>query len=110
MIKFASVMTPEWSLETPSMAQAYLTGAVDGKFEHKKFDLNLESAKLLKKQYGKYWSPVGHFFWTNQETFTNDILPILKSYYLEIVEELSTFDVVGFTTYFSNILGKLTSF
>jgi len=104
MIKFASVMTPEWSLETPSMAQAYLTGAVDGKFEHKKFDLNLESAKLLKKQYGKYWSPVGHFFWTNQETFTNDILPILKSYYLEIVEELSTFDVVGFTTYFSNIL------
>jgi len=104
MTRFASIIAPEWSLETPSMAQAYLTGAIDGKYEHKKFDLNLESAKLLKNQYGKYWSPVGHFFWTNPESFENDILPILKSYYDSVLDELATFDVVGFTIYFSNAL------
>ena len=49
------------------------------------------------------WSPTGHFYWTNDHSFEDRILPAYKDHWDDVINELKDYDIVTFTTYFSNL-------
>ena len=104
--KIALCMCPAWSLETPPLSLGLLAGALKTKGRDvKQFHINLLSAMYVDvKTQEELWAPTGHFFWTNDHSFEDKIIPAYKDYWDTIIEELSTFDIVTFTTYFSNVV------
>jgi hypothetical protein len=104
--KVAVVMCPAWSLETPPLSLGLLAGALKSRDRDvKQFHINLTSAMHVDYDtHQELWAPTGHFFWTNDHSFEDKILPLYKDNWDTIIEELSTFDIITFTTYFSNIV------
>ena len=104
--KIAVCMCPAWSLETPPLSLGLLAGSLKSKGkEVKQFHVNLTSAMYVDKDIQEeLWAPTGHFFWTNDHSFEDRILPAYKDHWDEVISELKDYDIVTFTTYFSNIV------
>jgi len=104
--KVGIVMCPAWSLETPPLSLGLLAGALKTKGrEVKQFHINLLSAiHVDKDSQEELWAPTGHFFWTNDHSFEDRILPAYKDYWDTLIDEMAELDIVTFTTYFSNIV------
>ncbi|MBT4207766.1 hypothetical protein HOE22_05420, partial [Candidatus Woesearchaeota archaeon] len=105
-VKTAICMCPAWSLETPPLSLGLLAGALKSKGRDvKQYHINLLSAMHVDYEtHQELWAPTGHFLWTNDHSFEDKILPLYAEYWDTLIEELSTFDIVTFTTYFSNIV------
>ena len=104
--KIAIVMCPAWSLETPPLSLGLLAGALKTKGRVvTQYHINLLSAMHVDYEtHQELWSPTGHFFWTNDHSFEDKILPLYKDYWDTLIDELATFDIVTFTSYFSNVV------
>ena len=99
-------MCPAWSLETPPLSLGLLAGALKSRDrEVEQFHINLLSAMHVDKEsQEELWAPTGHFFWTNDHSFEDRIIPAYKDYWDTIIDEMAKLDIVTFTTYFSNIV------
>jgi radical SAM superfamily enzyme YgiQ (UPF0313 family) len=104
--KIAVCMLPAWSLETPPLSLGLLAGALKTRDRvAKQFHINLLSAEYVDEEAREeLWAPTGHFFWTNDHSFNDKILPTYKEYWDSLIDELKDYDIVTFTTYFSNIV------
>ena len=104
--KVAVVMCPAWSLETPPLSLGLLAGALKSKGRDvKQFHINLLSADYVDQEsQEELWAPTGHFYWTNDHSFEDRIIPAYGEYWDTIIEEMAEYDIVTFTTYFSNIV------
>ncbi len=104
--KVAAVMCPAWSLETPPLSLGLIAGSLKEKGRKcEQFHINLLSADHVDKEtQEELWAPTGHFFWTNDHSFEDRIVPAYREYWDEIIDELATFDIVTFTVYFSNVV------
>lgn len=102
----ALVICPQWSIETPSYALGNLKSHINSPdVEVKQFDLNMGSYHYIKS--------TEHFFtfmdwgndipWNVEYNVKENVIPYFEEYWEPIIEELSTFDIVTFTTYTSNI-------
>jgi len=125
-MKIALVICPQWSDMTPSFALGSLKSNIDNpNVEVKQFDLNVGSSLHYIKNGGSYaWNDakkgkvkynLGHKFtdlmdwdnerpWSEKEHLANEVIPYFKDYWQDYIEELSTYDVVVFTVYTSNIM------
>ncbi|MBC8421806.1 MAG: B12-binding domain-containing radical SAM protein [Pelagibacteraceae bacterium] len=103
--KIALVMCPAWSLETPPLSLGLLAGALKTHNRAaKQFHINLGAAQHVDYDtHQELWAPTGHFFWTNDHSFEDKIIPLYKDYFDKLIDELKEFDVVSFTVYFSNV-------
>ena len=104
--KLGIVMCPAWSLETPPLSLGLLAGSLKTRGRKvKQFHLNLLSAMHVDKDaQEELWAPTGHFFWTNDHSFEDRILPAYGEYWDTLIDEMAQLDIVTFTTYFSNIV------
>ena len=104
--KIALVICPQWSVETPSFAIGSLKSHIKNKdVEVEQVDLNILSSLYTKQQGIKEFSDWGNDTpWNSESNFKTEILPYFKDLYAEFIEILSTYDIVAFTTYTSNII------
>ena len=107
-MKIAMCLCPQWSLVSPPFALGNLTRALrENGFEVKQYDINMMGSLWLRKNGYKQigegkWGIIEP--WTTKNFFRDEILPKFESYWKELIEELSKFDVVSFTIYESNIM------
>jgi len=105
-MKLALCICPQWSVQTPSFAIGSLKSHINNKdVVVKQFDLNVQSSLYVRKINKSLFYDWGNDKpWNSKELFVDEILPIFKNLWYEYIEELSTYDIVAFTTYTSNII------
>ncbi len=106
-LKIALAICPQWSTSTPSFALGSLNTALNnaGFKSTKQFDINMMSSLYLadtNPDLFRKW--IEDDPWSTKKIFVGQIIPLFQDFWFKIVEELSTYDVVAFTTYSSNIM------
>ena len=105
-IKLALVICPQWSIQTPSFALGSLKSHIDiPNVEVKQFDLNIGSYEFIRntEHYFTFWDWGNDYPWNEEYNVKKNVIPYFKDYWHPKIEELSTYDIVAFTTYTSNI-------
>jgi len=105
-LKIVLCICPQWSTVTPSFALGSLnTALTESGFNPTQYDINMMSSLYLKKKHKEYFKKwIDDEVWSTQQFFWNNIIPVFKDYWLEIIHEISNYDAVSFTTYTSNIM------
>ena len=106
-LKIALALCPQWSTSTPSFALGSLNTALNnaGFTSTKQFDINMMSSLYLIDNYPDLFEKwIVEDPWSTKKVFREQIIPLFKDFWFNIVEEMSKFDVVAFTTYSSNIM------
>ena len=105
-LKIALCICPQWSIATPSFALGSLnTALTESGFNPTQYDINMMSSLYLKDNNNDLFKKLTHEEpWSTREFFWNNIIPVFKDYWFEIIHEISNYDVVSFTTYTSNIM------
>ena len=104
--KIALVICPQWSIETPSYALGNLKSHINSpNVEVKQFDLNMGSYHYIKstEHFHTFMDWGNDIPWNVEYNVKKNVMPFFEDYWEPIIEELSTFDIVTFTTYTSNI-------
>jgi len=104
-LKIALCICPQWSISTPSFALGSLnTALTEAGFNPIQYDINIMSSMYLRKNRIGYFNKwIQDDPWTTKKLFWDEILPFFKEYWYKLIQELSKYDVVSFTTYTSNI-------
>ena len=107
--KLALVLCPEWAPHFPPYNLALLSGiAKTAGYETKIYDLNMRAYTQFKNDWWpnqklpfRLWDPSASWHWL-QETYMQDIHPVLEPLLLQAVDEILEFDpqIVGFTMYY----------
>jgi radical SAM superfamily enzyme YgiQ (UPF0313 family) len=105
-MRLALCICPQWSVQTPSFAIGSLKSHINNKdVVVDQIDLNILSSIYTKeKNIEKFWDWGNDKPWNSETNFQTEILPYFKELWHEYIEKLSTYDVVAFTTYTSNII------
>jgi radical SAM superfamily enzyme YgiQ (UPF0313 family) len=104
--KIALVICPQWSIETPSFAIGSLKSHINkSNIEIKQFDLNVSSYDYISstEHHYKFVDWGNDYPWNEEYNVKKNVIPYFEEYWNPIIDELSTFDIVTFTTYTSNI-------
>ena len=105
-MRIALCICPQWSVQTPSFAIGSLKSHINNKdVVVEQIDLNILSSIYTKeKNIEKFWDWGNDTPWNSETNFQTEILPYFKDLWHEYIEILSTYDIVAFTTYTSNII------
>ena len=105
-MKIALCICPQWSIESPSYALGVLKSEINNpKVEVKQFDINMDSSIYMRDVDYEFWYDWGNDKpWNSDNNFKEYVLPRLQDFWKPYIEELSTYDVVTFTNYTSNIM------
>ena len=107
-MKIALCICPQWSNGTPSYALGSLKSHIDNpNVQVKQFDLNIGTSLYYLKN-GKTIQQLSDWEndkpWNERKNVVEEVIPYFREYWEEYINELSTYDVVAFTVYTSNIV------
>ena len=105
-MKLALCICPQWSIESPSYALGVLKSEINNpNVEIKQFDINIDSSVYMKDIDYEFWYDWGNDKpWNSDNNFREFVLPRLQGFWQKYIDELSTYDIVTFTNYTSNIM------
>ena len=105
-MRIALCICPQWSIESPSYALGVLKSEINNpNVEVKQFDINMDSSIYMRDVDYEFWYDWGNDKpWNSDNNFREYVLPRLQDFWKPYIEELSTYDVVTFTNYTSNIM------
>lgn len=104
--RVAMIIAPAWGVLFPPYNLAKLTGNLRHfGYSTKVYDLNIESYHTVNKD---YWRGENFHVWVTNETFDNEILPLLKPLFDKTINDIVKANpkVIGFSLYNTNLLAS----
>jgi len=104
--RVAMIIAPAWGVLFPPYNLAKLTGNLRHfGYSTKVYDLNIESYHTVNKD---YWRGENFHVWVTNESFDNEILPLLKPLFDKTINDIVKANprVIGFSLYNTNLLAS----